>query len=199
MKYPFLFVTALIFGPLAAQGSYHNEEECCYKKTITGPYEFMNGVYVLAQHKGGMKPAKCDSKCVYSKQGAHSGKQYCFNPSQYVRANCEQDLEGVALFFYGSIGKSLQRFYSGIETSDGRVKGSVHWTPSGTSYTAFYGIPYAAPPVGVRRFLPPQSPQPWHGVLDVSKEDTTKGCIHINVFNKTVRILSPDFPDVVVM
>ena len=48
-----------------------------------------------------------------------------------------------------------------IET--GRVRGVACGWPS---ITAFYGIPYAAPPVGELRWRPPQPAAPWEGVRD---------------------------------
>ncbi|HMB72222.1 MAG TPA: carboxylesterase family protein [Gammaproteobacteria bacterium] len=51
--------------------------------------------------------------------------------------------------------------FSEVTTRDGRVRGhrndSVH---------AFLGLPYAAPPTGPRRFLPPEPPTPWTGLRD---------------------------------
>ncbi|MFB0559418.1 MAG: carboxylesterase/lipase family protein [Dehalococcoidales bacterium] len=46
-----------------------------------------------------------------------------------------------------------------IETKSGKIEGSYE----GGLYV-FKGIPYAAPPVGERRWLPPQPVEPWRGV-----------------------------------
>jgi carboxylesterase type B len=48
-----------------------------------------------------------------------------------------------------------------VETSSGRVRGDTE-----AGVLAFKGIPYALPPVGARRFQPPETAQPWSGVRD---------------------------------
>jgi para-nitrobenzyl esterase len=50
-----------------------------------------------------------------------------------------------------------------VETASGTVHGS-----QGPGFQAFLGIPYAAPPVGDRRFRPPAPPPQWAGVRDAT-------------------------------
>ena len=48
-----------------------------------------------------------------------------------------------------------------VETRYGKVEGY-----SNNGIQGFRGIPFAAPPVGERRWLPPEPPAPWAGVRD---------------------------------
>ncbi|MEZ3179460.1 carboxylesterase family protein [Streptomyces pimonensis] len=48
-----------------------------------------------------------------------------------------------------------------VPTSAGRIRGQ--WKGD---VAAFMGVPYAAPPFGPRRLLPPEPPQPWTGLRD---------------------------------
>jgi para-nitrobenzyl esterase len=51
-----------------------------------------------------------------------------------------------------------------VRTSDGPVRGTVT-----RGATQFQGIPYAAPPVGQRRWTSPAAPTPWNAPRDASK------------------------------
>ncbi len=50
-----------------------------------------------------------------------------------------------------------------IDTANGKVRGT-----RGGNVETFFGIPYAAPPVGSFRWRPPAAALPWPGVLDAS-------------------------------
>ncbi len=57
---------------------------------------------------------------------------------------------------------------------------------------AFKGVPYAAPPVGERRFTPPVSPQKWDGVHNATQYAATS----LQVKNEALNTLLPDLiPD----
>lgn len=52
------------------------------------------------------------------------------------------------------------------EIETGRIRGVACGWPS---ITAYYGIPYAAPPVGALRWKPPQPAAPWTGIRDCAR------------------------------
>lgn len=51
-----------------------------------------------------------------------------------------------------------------VETTSGKVQGYEQG-----AITVWKGIPFAHPPIAHRRFLPPQPPKPWTGVLDATQ------------------------------
>ncbi|KAI8424384.1 hypothetical protein MSG28_002908 [Choristoneura fumiferana] len=56
-----------------------------------------------------------------------------------------------------------------IHTKDGAIRGYVDKQDNSTYYK-FKSIPYAKPPLGSLRFMPPQSTAPWTEVLDCTKD-----------------------------
>lgn len=84
-----------------------------------------------------------------------------------------------------------------VETADGLLDGRRE-----TGIDVFLGIPYAAPPIGARRFRPPASLEAWSGVRDarefghaapqielpggvlpaLSPGPQSEDCLHLNVF-----------------
>ena len=51
-----------------------------------------------------------------------------------------------------------------VETAAGWIEGERVAAPDGVPLLRFLGIPYAAPPVGDRRFRAPAAPAPWTGI-----------------------------------
>lgn len=54
-----------------------------------------------------------------------------------------------------------------VETSSGRIRGFSH-TVLDHEVHAFYGVPFAKPPVGPLRFRKPVPIEPWHGILNTT-------------------------------
>jgi carboxylesterase type B len=48
--------------------------------------------------------------------------------------------------------------------------GQIHGVQK-DGYTVFRGVPYAKPPVGEKRFCPPEEPACWEGVYKVVEEN----------------------------
>ncbi|GAB6020884.1 Carboxylesterase 5A [Chamberlinius hualienensis] len=55
-----------------------------------------------------------------------------------------------------------------VETKSGQIQGILDRSTNGNPYYAFFGIPYAKPPVGSMRFQAPKPASSWNGVRDGS-------------------------------
>ena len=70
-----------------------------------------------------------------------------------------------------------------VRTSGGLVRGRSH----ASGVTAFFGVPYAAQPVGARRFRPPAPVEAWAGVLDAERRDiTATACPQLDVASQNL-------------
>ncbi|XP_045468176.1 juvenile hormone esterase-like [Harmonia axyridis] len=93
-----------------------------------------------------------------------------------------------------------------VETKNGLVLGAKFAVENTTfSYYGFQGIPFAEPPIGKRRFLPPESKKNWTGTLNatrdipscmqVAKPDSTmklsEDCLVLNVYSPDLKGLYP--------
>ena len=83
-----------------------------------------------------------------------------------------------------------------VETDLGPVAGSLRTTANGQLYHSFQGLPYAAPPVGALRLLPPQIHAAWSDVLDLS-DDSEVMCPQLSetVSGKTHKQLKNNLKD----
>ena len=66
---------------------------------------------------------------------------------------------GVLLLLFAAASAQITE----IDTEYGRIQGE--YDPE-SKVTSYYGIPFAAPPVGDLRFKPPVPPRPWSGTKD---------------------------------
>ncbi|KAF3813969.1 hypothetical protein GH733_018001 [Mirounga leonina] len=102
-----------------------------------------------------------------------------------------------------------------VTVRGGRLRGIRLMAPGGP-VSAFLGIPFAEPPVGPRRFLPPEPKRPWPGVLDATafqsvcyqyvdtlypgfegtemwnpNRELSEDCLYLNVWTPYPRPVSP--------
>lgn len=82
-------------------------------------------------------------------------------------------------------------------TTHGNLQGKLMKSHSNKDFCAYLGIPYAMPPTGKLRFLPPIPPQHWEGFRNATTEGNkclqndpggSEDCLYLNVFthNKNV-------------
>lgn len=78
-----------------------------------------------------------------------------------------------------------------VTTTYGTVLGKFMTSREGREFAAFLGIPYAAPPTGHLRFMPPQKPQAWEGLRSATEEGNVciqrdilgeEDCLYLNIF-----------------
>lgn len=87
-----------------------------------------------------------------------------------------------------------------VTTANGRLNGTVEQSWTEEPFHAFYGIPYAQPPIGELRFEPPVPVQSWDGVRPAiaygpicwqpnwegSLPEMGEDCLTLNIFTKNL-------------
>ncbi|CAH1394567.1 unnamed protein product [Nezara viridula] len=68
-----------------------------------------------------------------------------------------------------------------VVLQQGTLKGLWADSLGGRPYAAFYGIPYAKPPVGKNRFKEPVAAEPWLGIYNATKEPPK--CLQLYIFD----------------
>ncbi|XP_050303276.1 juvenile hormone esterase-like [Anthonomus grandis grandis] len=81
-----------------------------------------------------------------------------------------------------------------VTTKYGQVKGRIQTMLDNSTYYAWQGIPYAAPPIGKLRFQAPTEPSSWSGVKNTTKNSNVcyqvksdspnenEDCLYLNVY-----------------
>ncbi|XP_065226957.1 esterase E4-like [Planococcus citri] len=83
-----------------------------------------------------------------------------------------------------------------ITVEQGTLNGTHLEARNGKLFNAFYGIPYAKPPIGKLRFKPPVKAGPWKGILDATQHppiciqtlegtstiEGTEDCLYLDIY-----------------
>ncbi|XP_044252262.1 esterase B1-like [Drosophila takahashii] len=92
-----------------------------------------------------------------------------------------------------------------VQTTHGKVRGTLLKGLYDDQFYAFDGIPYAAPPLGPLRFKEPNDFEPWRGIRDCSKPlskclqvsspsnlvEGSEDCLYLNISAKTLHSERP--------
>lgn len=82
-------------------------------------------------------------------------------------------------------------------TVHGNLQGKLMRSHSNKDFCAYLGVPYAVPPTGKLRFLPPTPPQSWEGFRNATEEGNkclqnypggSEDCLYLNVFTHNQNI-----------
>ncbi|KAH8279023.1 hypothetical protein KR018_012577, partial [Drosophila ironensis] len=71
-----------------------------------------------------------------------------------------------------------------IQTTHGKVRGTLLKSLYDDQFYAFDGIPYAVPPLGTLRFKEPHDLKPWYGIRDCSQPQSK--CLQVSSYTKLV-------------
>ena len=82
-----------------------------------------------------------------------------------------------AFIFFFKLHSSCSEDEVLVQLPDGMVRGSLETSASGMNFYSFYGIPYALPPTGKRRFMRPEPVETWDTVkggeiIECAQEET---------------------------
>ncbi|CAH1398678.1 unnamed protein product [Nezara viridula] len=67
-----------------------------------------------------------------------------------------------------------------VETTHGKLQGRWMTSRAGRKFLAFSGVPFAKPPVGSRRFEPPEEMERWTGIRNATQPGPW--CLQVNTF-----------------
>ncbi|CAG9823351.1 unnamed protein product [Phaedon cochleariae] len=84
----------------------------------------------------------------------------------------------ISLFWFGDSTKVPHELIVNLVKPNGKIRGHILKSSQGKDFYAFQDIPFAAPPIGKRRFKAPQYHDGWDGILNVT--DNKKICIQFH-------------------